>query len=73
MILCFFLKKELIIQSPFEMPEDLVTGIDNWYATSINTTPATDGVVVRVMEGRAKKIEGNIDHPINQGKPPICP
>ena len=65
---CGIPEKELIIQSPFEMPEDLVTGIDNWYATSINTTPATDGVVVRVMEGRAKKIEGNIDHPINQGK-----
>jgi len=65
---CGVPEKELIIQAPFEMPEDLVTGIDNWYATSINTTPATDGVVVRVMEGRAKKIEGNIDHPINQGK-----
>ena len=65
---CGVPEKELIIQAPFEMPEDLVTGIDNWYATSINTTPATDGVVVRVMEGRAKKVEGNIDHPINQGK-----
>ena len=65
---CGVPEKELIIQAPFEMPEDLVTGIDNWYATSINTTPATDGVVVRVMECRANKIEGLIDNPINQGK-----
>jgi anaerobic selenocysteine-containing dehydrogenase len=27
-----------------------------------------DGVLVRVMEGRAKKIEGNPDHPITRGK-----
>ena len=24
---------ELLVQSPVEMPEDLVTGLDNWYAT----------------------------------------
>jgi anaerobic selenocysteine-containing dehydrogenase len=27
-----------------------------------------DGVLVRVMQGRAKKIEGNPDHPVNRGK-----
>ena len=50
------------------MPEDLVTGIDNWYATVCRQCPTPEGIVVRVMEGRAKKIEGNVDYPINRGK-----
>ena len=59
---------ELFVQSPVEMPEDLVTGLDNWYATLCRQCPTSEGVVVRVMEGRAKKVEGNVDYPINQGK-----
>ena len=59
---------ELIVQSPVEMPEDLVSGLDNWYATVCRQCASGEGVVVRVMEGRAKKIEGNIDYPTNQGK-----
>jgi len=65
---CGIPEKELLIDSPIEMPEDLVTGIDNWYATSCRQCDTAEGIVVRVMEGRAKKIEGNSDYPINVGK-----
>ena len=62
---CGVPEDELFIESPVEMPEDMVTGLDNWYATLCRQCPTSEGIVVRVMEGRAKKIEGNIDHPIN--------
>ncbi len=59
---------EMLVQAPLEMPEDMVTGLDNWYATLCRQCPTSEGIVVRVMEGRAKKVEGNVDHPINRGK-----
>jgi len=59
---------ELLVQSAARLPEDMVTGIDNWYATICRMCPAGCGIIVRVMEGRAKKIEGNPDYPVNRGK-----
>ena len=59
---------ELNIQSPVRLPEDLVKGLDNWYATLCRNCPSSEGIIVRVMEGRAKKIQGNPDYPINLGK-----
>jgi anaerobic selenocysteine-containing dehydrogenase len=56
---------ELLVEAPLDLPEDLVTGIDSWFAT---TDDSGLGVIVRVMEGRAKKIAGNPDYPINLGK-----
>ncbi len=58
---CGIPEEELFVQAPIEMPEDLVTGLDNWYATLCRQCTASEGIVVRVMEGRAKKIEGNVD------------
>ena len=65
---CGVPEDELLVQSPIEMPEDMVTGLDNWYATLCRQCPTNEGIVVRVMEGRAKKVEGNVDYPINQGR-----
>lgn len=65
---CGVPEDELLVQSPVEMPEDLVSGRDNWYATLCRECGGGEGVVVRVMEGRAKKIEGNVDFPTNAGK-----
>jgi len=31
--------KELLVQAPLEMPEDMVTGLDNWYATLCRQCP----------------------------------
>jgi anaerobic selenocysteine-containing dehydrogenase len=64
---CGVPEMELLVDAPVEMPEDLVTGTDNWYATVCRQCDNAEGLVVRVMEGRAKKIEGNIDYPINRG------
>ncbi|MDP6822913.1 MAG: molybdopterin-dependent oxidoreductase [Dehalococcoidia bacterium] len=56
---------ELLVEAPLDLPEDLVNGIDSWFAT---TDDSGLGVIVRVMEGRAKKIAGNPDYPVNLGK-----
>lgn len=65
---CAVPEKELWIQSPVRPPEDLLTGFDSWYATTCRQCDSGCGLIVRVFEGRAKKAEGNPDHPINQGK-----
>ena len=62
-----FPEQDMQIQSPLAMPEDLVTGTDNWYATLCGQCPEKEGILVRVMEGRAKKIQGNPRYPTNQG------
>jgi anaerobic selenocysteine-containing dehydrogenase len=63
-----FREGEMQTQSPALQPEDLVKGQDNWYATLCRLCPTSHGALVRVMEGRAKKIRGNPIYPINQGK-----
>lgn len=60
--------QELVLQSPHQLPEDTVSSFENWYATVCRGCSAGCGVVVRVIEGRAKKIEGNPDHPVSQGR-----
>lgn len=54
---------------PFVIPpENHVLGEALWYASVCGQCPAGCGIVVRVSEGRAKKIEGNPLHPVNRGK-----
>jgi molybdopterin-containing oxidoreductase family iron-sulfur binding subunit len=48
-------------------PDDQVLGIATWYATTCLECPAGCGLHVRTREGRALKIEGNPDHPVNRG------
>src|SRR3712207_1416091 len=48
--------------------EDQVPGVATWYASSCAECPTGCGVHVRTREGRAVKLEGNPDHPINRGK-----
>ena len=67
-IACNLFDDELRVQSPALIPEDLVSGRDNWYATYDGSVPGGQGVLVRVMEGRAKKVRGNPRFPTNQGK-----
>ena len=49
-------------------PEDVVPGVANWYASLCTQCLAGCGILVRVMEGRAKKVEGNPLHPISKGR-----
>ena len=65
---CGIPDEEIEVQSPALLPEDLVSGLEAWYATRCDQCSGGEGVIVRVIEGRAIKIEGNPDHPVNQGK-----
>ncbi|MCM2265225.1 MAG: molybdopterin-dependent oxidoreductase [Desulfuromonadales bacterium] len=50
-------------------PEDgTVPGQADDYASVCRQCPAGCGILVRVSEGRAKKIEGNPLHPVNRGR-----
>ncbi len=49
-------------------PEEQLAGIPSWYASTCRMCPAGCGIVVRIMNGRAVKIEGNPEHPVNRGK-----
>jgi molybdopterin-containing oxidoreductase family iron-sulfur binding subunit len=48
--------------------EDQVPGVATWYASSCTECDQGCGVHVRTREGRAVQLEGNPDHPVNQGK-----
>ena len=48
--------------------EDQVPGIATWYASTCSECSAGCGVHVRTREGRAVKLEGNPEHPVNRGK-----
>jgi len=49
-------------------PEEQLSGKATWYASTCRQCPAGCGIIVRVMNGRALKIEGNPLHPLNKGK-----
>lgn len=49
-------------------PEEFSPGIATWYNSVCGMCPAGCGISVRTREGRAKKIEGNPSHPVNQGR-----
>ena len=49
-------------------PEEIVPGEATWYATVCRECPAGCGMLAKTMEGRAIKVEGNPDHPVNRGR-----
>jgi anaerobic selenocysteine-containing dehydrogenase/Fe-S-cluster-containing dehydrogenase component len=49
-------------------PEDQTPGLPTWYASTCRECAAGCGIRVKVREGRAIKIEGNPDSPINRGR-----
>jgi anaerobic selenocysteine-containing dehydrogenase/Fe-S-cluster-containing dehydrogenase component len=49
-------------------PEDLVPGEATWYATTCRECPAGCGMLAKNRDGRIIKVEGNPNHPVNQGK-----
>jgi anaerobic selenocysteine-containing dehydrogenase/Fe-S-cluster-containing dehydrogenase component len=48
--------------------EDQIPGLATWYAGTCTECSSGCGVHVRTREGRAVKLEGNPEHPVNQGK-----
>lgn len=58
-----------VVLEPFvRPPEEVLPGQATWYASTCRQCPAGCGIIVRVINGRAKKIEGNPLHPLNHGK-----
>jgi len=57
-------------QAYTNMPEYNQTGVSTFYATTCKECSAGCGLIVRTQEGRAIKVEGNPDHPVNKGK--VC-
>ncbi len=51
-------------------PEEIILGRATFYASSLNCCSNICSVLVKTREGRPIKIDGNPDHPINQGK--VC-
>lgn len=51
-----------------EMPEYTYNGQSTFYATTCRECAAGCGIIVRTMQGRALKVEGNANHPVNLGK-----
>lgn len=60
--------RKLVLEPYVQPPEEILPGQDTWYASTCRQCPAGCGIIVRVINGRAKKIEGNPLHPLNQGK-----
>jgi len=48
-------------------PEEITPGVATWYATVNPEMGFGCGVWVRTREGRAVKLEGNPNHPVNRG------
>src|SRR5919107_691867 len=48
-------------------PDNTVPGVSNYYATVCRECAAACGVVAEVRDGRAIKLEGNPEHPLNRG------
>ncbi len=48
-------------------PNDTLPGIPEFYASTCRECAAGCGIVVKAREGRAIKIEGNPQHPVNAG------
>ena len=53
---------------PLVVPSDqLVPGVASWFATVCRECPAGCGVLAKNRDGRVVKLEGNPEHPVNQG------
>jgi len=59
-----YVKREPYMQ----MPEYTYNGQSTYYATTCRECAAGCGLVVRTMQGRALKTEGNVNNPLNLGK-----
>jgi anaerobic selenocysteine-containing dehydrogenase len=58
-----------VVREPYtKMPEYSYNGLSTYYASTCRECPAGCGIVVRTMQGRALKVEGNPNNPVNLGK-----
>ncbi len=53
---------------PYLVPPDEITpGVPTYYASTCLACPANCGTLVKVLDGRPVKLEGNPDHPVSRG------
>ncbi|HLP16046.1 MAG TPA: TAT-variant-translocated molybdopterin oxidoreductase, partial [Bacteroidota bacterium] len=52
-------------------PEEITLGKANFYASTCMGCEHACGILIKTREGRPIKVDGNPEHPVNQGK--ICP
>ena len=58
-----------VTREPYiKMPEYTYNGLSTYYATTCSECAAACGLVARTMQGRALKLEGNPNNPVNLGK-----
>jgi len=62
------LQRTEYLESYVKPPEEGLPGESLWYASTCRQCPAGCGTIVRVSNGRARKVEGNPLHPLNEGK-----
>ena len=67
-VACAAPERESQVQSFVLQPELSLPGQELWFATTCAHSSCGNSVVVRTIDGRAKKVEGNPAFPINQGK-----
>ena len=48
-------------------PDETVPGVSTYYATTCRECAAACGLIAETRDGRAIKLEGNPDHPLNHG------
>lgn len=60
--------RSIVIEPYVRPPEEALPGKATWYASTCRQCQAGCGIIVRIINGRAKKIEGNPNHPLNRGK-----
>ena len=48
-------------------PDGMVPGVSTYYATTCRECAASCGVIAETRDGRAIKLEGNPEHPLNRG------
>jgi len=61
-------QKEVTREPYLQMPEYNYNGQSTYYATTCRECAAGCGLVIRTIQGRAIKAEGNVNNPLNLGK-----
>jgi anaerobic selenocysteine-containing dehydrogenase len=66
---CQFPLRKLLAKDPRD--RDWTDGVESWVPTACNLCPSACGVLARIVDGRAVRLEGNPHHPVNRGA--LCP
>jgi anaerobic selenocysteine-containing dehydrogenase len=61
-------RRYIVLEPYVRPPEEQLAGVATWYASTCRQCPAGCGLIARIMNGRAIKLEGNPEHPLNRGK-----